>query len=450
MNHSLEQYLKLYKENRALLAGISSETLMNCRDEFFCLLQNAELPDKSWEGYQKTSINDMFAPDLGVNLLGKDLIEGTKRLSCGIDSIKAIKIIVHNDILVGIHLPKDMTSLPKGLKISNLKDVENQREHFDRFFQHIREKHDAAIYLNALLGVDGVFITVDDNCIIDTPVQIINYAGAPVSMISNRKVYVGLGIKSSLNILICDHSINPDDKNINLINGFTDIELDKGSKLSFVEMEETNPVNRRFSNLIVNQKENSEAVISSITLMNGTTRNNFYINSEGNHTVTTVNGLEIAKNRSHIDNMTHIRHKADSCKSDQLFKYALYDNASGAFEGRITVEKDARFNEAFQNNRNIIANEGAKMYSMPQLLIYNDDVKCSHGATTGQLDANALYYMRTRGIPLAVAKSMLMQAFMNDIIQKIGFPSLQERLYHLIERRLNGEDILCGACKFKD
>ena len=129
-----------------------------------------------------------------------------------------------------------------------------------------------------------------------------------------------------------------------------------------------------------------------------------------------------------------------------MFKYVLDERSTGAFEGSIEVCHGSRFVEAYQSNRNILASKDARMHSKPQLLIYNDDVKCSHGATTGQLDEKAMFYMQTRGIPREEARRMLMQAFMADVIDTIALEPLRDRLRHMVERRFAGEKAGCRDC----
>ena len=154
--------------------------------------------------------------------------------------------------------------------------------------------------------------------------------------------------------------------------------------------------------------------------------------------------MAVGSDNMHVDNSSIIRHLAPHCNSRQLFKYVLDDHSSGAFEGSILVTPGAPFTEAYQSNRNILAHPDARMHTRPQLEIYNDDVKCSHGATTGQLDNEALFYMRTRGIPEREAKVMLMQAFMTDVIDTVRMDGLRDRLRHLVEKRFAGAEALCG------
>ncbi len=124
----------------------------------------------------------------------------------------------------------------------------------------------------------------------------------------------------------------------------------------------------------------------------------------------------------------------------------LDGEATGSFSGRILVTEQAKFTDAAQTDRNLLASPSARMHAKPQLEIYNDDVKCSHGATTGQLDAEALFYMQTRGIPEPEARKMLMQAFMSDVIEAVDMEELRDRLRHLVEKRFNGSQFGCGAC----
>ena len=158
-------------------------------------------------------------------------------------------------------------------------------------------------------------------------------------------------------------------------------------------------------------------------------------------------GMAMANGRRHIDNHTVVRHAAKGGRTDELFKYVLDENSVGSFSGLIQVCPGAEKTEAYQSNKNICASEGARMYSKPQLIIDCDDVKCSHGSSTGQLDQQALFYMRQRGIPEHEARLMLMQAFMNDVIAGVRMEALKDRLRHLVESRFAGNNSAsCRSC----
>lgn len=168
------------------------------------------------------------------------------------------------------------------------------------------------------------------------------------------------------------------------------------------------------------------------------------MNGEGAET--NALGLFLEDKMQHVDNFTVIEHKAPNCHSNQHYKGVLDDMATGAFNGKIHVFPDAQKTEAFQSNNNILLTDTARMHTKPQLEIYADDVKCSHGATVGQLDEDALFYLQSRGIPRAESRLLLMDAFAHDVISRITHPSLQERISDLVSKRLRGELSRCNNC----
>ncbi len=147
-----------------------------------------------------------------------------------------------------------------------------------------------------------------------------------------------------------------------------------------------------------------------------------------------------------VTTYSYICHNHPDCKTDELFKHTADDEAIASFTGRIFVDYGASGTEAYQANRNLIGSDSAKIMSRPELEIYNDDVKCSHGSAIGRLDQNQLFYLRTRGLDEAEAKLLLKQAFMADVIDKIGIPNLRDKLHLMVERRFAGEKSACHNC----
>ena len=156
--------------------------------------------------------------------------------------------------------------------------------------------------------------------------------------------------------------------------------------------------------------------------------------------------MAIADKNEHVDNHTVIDHKASDCTSNELFKYVLDDQSVGAFSGLVLVRPGAQRTASQQTNRNLCATREARMYTQPQLEIYADDVKCSHGATVGQLDDKALFYMQQRGISYKEARLLLMFAFVNEVIDTIRMDALKDRLHLLVEKRFRGELNKCQGC----
>jgi Fe-S cluster assembly protein SufD len=156
--------------------------------------------------------------------------------------------------------------------------------------------------------------------------------------------------------------------------------------------------------------------------------------------------MSFTDKRQHVDNYTNILHNQPNCLSNQLYKNVLNEDSVGAFTGRIHVARDAQKTNAFQRNNNVLLTDTAKMNTKPQLIIDADDVKCSHGATVGQIDLDALFYMRARGIGEADARMMLMNAFAHEVIQEIRVEPLRDRIDELVEKRLKGELGKCNNC----
>ena len=183
-----------------------------------------------------------------------------------------------------------------------------------------------------------------------------------------------------------------------------------------------------------------------MTLHNGTSRNTTEVLLAGEGAEINLCGMAIADKNQHVDNNTSIDHAVPNCTSNELFKYVLDDQSVGAFAGLVLVRPDAQHTNSQQTNRNLCATREARMYTQPQLEIYADDVKCSHGATVGQLDENALFYMRQRGIPAREARLLLMFAFVNEVIDTIRLGALKDRLHLLVEKRFRGEVNKCQGC----
>ncbi|MDO4707623.1 MAG: Fe-S cluster assembly protein SufD [Porphyromonadaceae bacterium] len=217
----------------------------------------------------------------------------------------------------------------------------------------------------------------------------------------------------------------------------TEIYLGTGAKLSFTSVEDSEPSAQRISTLHLYQEADSQVSLNVISLRAGKTRNNYHCDLSGEGASLTLSGVVIGSDESHVDNFSYISHSVPHCTSNELFKYLLHDRSYGVFTGRILVAEGAQKTLAYQNNRNLLLSSEARMQAKPQLEIYADDVKCSHGMTTGQLSESALFYMRQRGIPMAEAKKLLSVAFAAEVLESIEDEALRERLLELVATRFD-------------
>ena len=184
-----------------------------------------------------------------------------------------------------------------------------------------------------------------------------------------------------------------------------------------------------------------------ITLHNGITRNRADVSLVGEGAECVLNGCVIADKHQTVDNNTLIVHQAAHCSSNQLYKYVLNDQATGAFAGKVLVSPGAQKTVSAMTNQNLCATREARMYTQPMLEIYADDVKCSHGSTVGQLNDAALFYMQQRGISRQEALLLLQTAFVNEVIDKMQLGPLRDRLHYLVDKRFRGELSKCEGCR---
>ena len=215
-----------------------------------------------------------------------------------------------------------------------------------------------------------------------------------------------------------------------------EVYVGRRARFSLIEREESPATNVRVSSLYVRQMQESVVDLSGVTLRNGVTRNNYFVTLAEERADLKISGFVLTADQAHTDNFSYIEHAVPHCTSDELFKYVLRDDSRGVFTGRILVAQDAQKTQAYQNNRNLLLSPSARMQSKPQLEIYADDVKCSHGMTTGQLSSDALFYMRQRGISLEEARLMLSNAFAEDVVARIPVEDIAGDLRTSIKEQL--------------
>lgn len=443
--NSLEQYLELYRLNAEAIDRGSAPALNRRRPEAFEALRGARLPERGDENYERTSVNDMFSADYGVNINRVNIpADVSASFRCDVPNMSTLLGVVVNDSFRPTRTL--LGGLPAGVKFMSLAEASRlYPEEIDGIYGRLAPLTLPAVALNTFLVQDGVYIRLGRNVKLDKPLQLVNIFSAPTSLMAPRRVLIHLESGASARLLICDHT--QDAATPYLTSEVVEISLGEGARLDYYNIEESSSNTMRHSNIFVGQQRDSVFNGGSITLTCGTTRNDFSIDLIGEGAECNLSGMVIGSGSQRIDNAVEMRHIAPHCRSNQLFKYVLDGESNGSFGGRILVTAEADVTDAFQTNRNLLASAGARMHTKPQLEIYNDDVKCSHGATTGQLDAEALFYMRTRGIPEAEARNMLMQAYMADVIDSVAMEELRDRLRHLVERRFKGDEAGCAECQ---
>lgn len=438
------QYIDLFNQHRDLIDSKSANVLNSQRDKAFEVFKKIGFPNRQLEDFQYSDVAGEFAPDFGVNLNRFPVkVNPYKSYKCNVPELSTNLFFLLNDGFHGAGLPE--MDFPSGVFIGSLNDFAEQ--HTDicaKYYGKIAqiEKNGVAAF-NTMFAQDGFVVYVPDNKVIEHPIQLINILTANTDYLVNRRLLIIVGKNAQVKMLACDHTVTD---NKFLATQVTEIFADDDAHVEFYELEENSNLVTRLSSTFVKQGKNSTTLLNNITLNCGFTRNNYNVVLGGEHSEAQVAGVVISDKEQHVDNFVFMDHAKPHCTSTQLFKYVLQDHSKGVFCGRILVEKDAQKTQAYQTNNNLCASHDAHMYSKPQLEIYADDVKCSHGLTTGQLDEDALFYLRARGIAKADAELLLMQAFTADVLKLIHIDVLRARLEELVEKRFRGEDARCGDC----
>ena len=444
---SEQQYIDLYQQCREMICGHSSDAMNAVRDEAFARFASGGFPSQKVERYKYTDMQALFAPNYGLNLNRLQIpVDPYNAFRCDVPNLSTSLYFVVNDMFYHDEKPKG--HLPEGVIVGSLKDFATS-EYYNRL---AGMANDAATDLNTMLAQDGLYVYVPKNVKVERAIQVINILKAPTqwgkageeALMVNRRVLIILGEGAEIKMLFCDHAA--DDRNF-LSTQVIEAYVGENASLDLYCLEETHAKNVRVSNVYIDQQANSRVNHNIITLHNGITRNKLDLTFSGEGAECQCYGCVIADKKQHVDNNTLITHKVPCCSSNELYKYVLDDQSTGAFAGRILVEHGAQKTTSQMTNQNLTATREARMYTQPMLEIYADDVKCAHGSTVGQLNDAALFYMRQRGISLQEAKLLLQNAFINEVIDHMQLEPLRDRLHYLVEKRFRGELNKCTGCK---
>jgi Fe-S cluster assembly protein SufD len=439
-----QQYIEFFRTYRQQIDEACAPLLNSFREEAFASFQRNGLPGYPPENYRHTDVAGLLDENFGfyLNHSGREIYPH-KVFHCNVPNLNSIKHFVVNGHFLE---EKNRNNLPQGVFSGSLNVFAEQYSAlFSKYYnRQAGQEEDGLAAFNTMFVQDGYVLYVPQNVIIEKPIQLTNISDGHLNSLTNRRIIVILENGAQAKLLVCDHTA--DDKSLLATTQVVEIYAGENARFDFYELEESSLNTIRLTENFIQQAASSEVIVNTITLSNGVTRNNYRIDLTGKRAETHLYGMAIADVQQRIDNFTHINHRVSECRSNELFKYILDDEATGTFCGKIIVLPDAQKTEAYQNNRNLLGSSKCRMYSKPQLEINADDVKCSHGMTTGQLNEAALFYMRSRGIPKEEAVLLLKFAFTNDVIQGIRLEGLRDRLKLLIEKRFRGELIKCQGC----
>jgi Fe-S cluster assembly protein SufD len=442
-----ERFSDLYRVNIKKIKDNSSSYINSFREEAFLKYAKLGIPTKKNEAYRYTNLNTFFNHGYKSIFMPvpSDFVRA-EEFRCDVQDLDAHGLVLLNGFYPTLN--DKLKQLPNGVWVGSLNEASVKFEDLIKkhYGKYAKSDSDGLIHLNTAMASDGVFIYVPKNVVLKKPVQIIDLVHSEEDMFNQHRNLVIVEKGAEITLIVCDHTLTPQKF---LTNAVTEIYVGENSHFDIIRVQNEHNNACKITHTFIHQERNSYAASNNITLHGGLVRNSTYHYLAGEGSQSYSYGLYLADKFQHIDNFVNVEHAAPNCTSNQLFKGVLDDMATGAFNGRIFVGKDAQGTVAYQKNNNILLTDDAKMDTKPQLEIYADDVKCSHGATVGQLDENALFYLQSRGINKHEARLMLMFGFAHEVIQNINIEALRDRMDNLVMQRLKGELSRCASCMVK-
>ena len=304
----------------------------------------------------------------------------------------------------------------------------------DNYFNTIAKNNNSLSELNTAFTKEGAFINIPKNTIVAKPIQILNFStGSESEILLQPRNLVVVDENSHVQIIERHQSLT---SNAVLTNSVTEIFANKRAIVDYYKVQNDHENASLIDNTFIHQKRESHASVHTFTFGGNLTRNNLNFYQHGERIDSTLKGITIIGDKQHVDHNTLVHHIEPNCESHQDYKGIFNDKSTGVFNGKVVVEKEAQKTNAFQANNNILVSDQSAINTKPQLEIFADDVKCSHGCTIGQLDTDALFYMKTRGIPEKEAKALLMYAFANNVLESVKIATLKTRINKLIANKI--------------
>ena len=402
------------------------------RSEAIKQFESIGFPNKKLENWKYTSLKNLLNTDYTVLPEINNVLEFKNIKKYLIDDIDSYKVI----FVDGKYCSHLSETTHEGMDICILSAALTQSKYeliIENYFNKIALK-DGITSLNTAFSNEGVFIHIPKNKFVEKPIQIIHFStGNESSLMFQPRNLVVVDENSQVQIIERHQSLS---KNKVFTNSVTEIYADKKSIIDYYKIQNDNLQASLIDNTYVNQERNSAFSMHTFSFGNELVRNNLNISQNDEFIETTIKGVTIIGDNQHVDHNTLIKHNKPNCNSHQDYK-GIYDNKStGVFNGRIVVNKQAQKTNAFQSNNNVLLSDKATVNAKPQLEIYADDVKCSHGCTVGQLDKNALFYLKSRGIPEKEATALLMYGFANNILKSVKIPEIKTRITNIIANKL--------------
>ncbi len=402
------------------------------RSEAIKTFEEQGFPTKKEEAWKYTSLNSILKHDYSVFPKQENALDYNDIKKYFIHDIDSYKI-VFIDGKYSSHLSQTTHDGMDICLMSAALAKPKYRILIENYFNKIATK-DSLTSLNTAFSSEGAYIHIPKNKLVQKPIQILHFStGHEAALMLQPRNLIVADENSHVQIIERHQSLTD---NPILTNCVTEIFANKRAIVDYYKVQNDNENASLIDNTFINQKQESVASVHTFTFGGNLTRNNLNFYQNGERIDSTLKGVTIIGNKQHVDHNTLVHHIEPNCESHQDYKGIFGDSATGVFNGKVIVNKEAQKTNAYQANNNILISDKASINTKPQLEIFADDVKCSHGCTIGQLDESAMFYMRTRGIPEKEAKALLMYAFSNNVLSSVKIPEIKQRITKIIATKL--------------
>ena len=395
--------------------------------------ENKGFPTKKHEAWKYTSLNAILKNDFTVFPKKENAIEFNHVKKYFLHEIDTYKVV----FIDGIFSSHLSSTTHDGIDVCLMSSALNKPKYkmvIDTYFNKIASTDESLTSLNTAFANEGAYIHVPKSKVADKPIEIMYFStGNEAALLVQPRNLVIVGENSHVQIIERHQSLT---ENPVLTNSVTEIFAQKRAIVDYYKIQNDTLEANLIDNTYVSQKQESHVSVHTFSFGGNLTRNNLNFYHFGERLTSTLNGITIIGEKQHVDHYTLVKHSAPNCESFQDYKGIYSDRSTGVFNGKVYVEKDAQKTNAFQKSNNILLSDKATINAKPQLEIFADDVKCSHGCTVGQLDETALFYMQQRGIPKKEAKALLMYAFTSEVTSSVKIPELRTKIAKIIATKL--------------
>ncbi|MGB5172719.1 Fe-S cluster assembly protein SufD [Eudoraea sp.] len=407
---------------------IRSEAIKNFEDKGF--------PTKKQEAWKYTSLNNLQKTDFSIFPKETNALEYKDVKRYFLHEIDTYKIVFIDGVYSSFlsettHDGVDICLMSAALTKPIYKEV------IDKYFNKVASKNESLTTLNTAFSREGAFIFIPKGKMPIKPIEILHFAtGNEAALMLQPRNLIIAEEHAELQVIERHQSLT---KNEVLTNCVTEIYAAKNANIDYYKVQNDEAKASLIDNTYIKQGDNSVVKVHTFSFGGKLTRNNLNFYQNGERIDSTMKGVTILGEKQHVDHHTLVHHIEPNCESHQDYKGIYGENSTGVFNGKIIVDKIAQKTNAFQQNNNILISDKATINTKPQLEIFADDVKCSHGCTIGQLDEEALFYLQSRGIPKKEASALLMYAFANNVLESVRIPELKKRINTLIAKKLGVE-----------